>query len=476
MNTRIVSYGRATIMGFVALLGSFVTVDRASAQDPDLLAFNAQGPGQAQLDTGVIVNALLLNLGGPLPAEDITLEILLSPDTVVDETDLVIGTKVVNLVGAFTVAAFIPDSLPPGPYNFALRVLPVTGETNLTNNAVIGNQVNIFTTDLCLVGAPTSLTVGAQVDGPSPAPHSLLVGNCAATSGILIFTILEQTPAPWLDVTPSTGFAVAGLAPQSVSLLFNTQGLATGEYSTTLQFVNFGNPNDTEFFTVTLKVDDIVIEPGDLVLGTVDASGEADECVFAGLEGMKIKLKTSSQTGNIRPKVSILKREDRSLVKSWVLKHSAKKITKSTKLPENALYILRIEGDAESVGSYEIGTSMKLPKAARKYKGKIKPVPGTTEGSVTLLGLPGGTLDFAITPKSFTGPLTFTFSPPAGGSLDISSNTQSEPGGGATAADIPLDELGAYTITVDGFGADNEKVKVLISPDQPIGDGAVILP
>lgn len=473
MNLRTVSFVRAAMLGLLVLL---VSAHDANAQAPDLLAFNAQGPGQAQLDNNITVNALLLNLGGPLPAEDITLEILLSADTVVDAGDLVIGTKVVNLVGAFTVSAFIPDTVVPGPYNFALRIPPITGESDTTNNAVIGNAVNVFTTDLCLVGSPNSLTVGAKVDGPNPAPQTLMVANCAATSGILIFTVFEQTPAPWLDVTPSTGFAVAGFEPQPVTLLFNTLGLGKGEYSTTLQIVNFGNPGDTELVTVTLVVDDIVVRPGDLVLGTIDEADEADECVFSGVAGMKFKVKVEAQTGNLRPKITILDHDDRTIVQSWTLPHSSKALKKSAKLPESGKFILRIEGEGGSVGAYEVLTGLKLPPAARKQKKTLKPVAGSNEASVGILALPGGELDFSVTPKKFTGPLTVSFLPPTGGAVDISANTQSDPDGGATVTAVPLDLVGEYTITLGGFATDGEKVKLVVTPTQPVGTGAVILP
>jgi len=472
MNHCIVSIARAAVVGIVVAAAPL-----AHGQDPDLLAFNAQGPGQAQLGTNLTVNALVLSLGGALPNEDITLEILISEDTTIDGSDLVIGTKDVNVVGSFTVVCFLPESVATGPYNFALRVLPVTGETNLTNNEVLGSQVNIFDTDLCIVDTPPTLNVAATVDGPNPDPVTVLVGNCAPTSaGILVFTIFELTPAPWLDVTPSAGFVIAGFEPQPVSLLFNTAGLPTGVYSTTLQFVNFGDPGDTEFVTVNLSVDDVTVRPGDLILGTIAEGGESDEAVIEGVEGMKLKLRINAQTGNLRPKVSIIDKVTGTVIRSWVLKHKSKPIKKSTKLPATAVYTIRVEGDGGTVGAYEIATSMKLPPTAVKFKTKVKPDTGTSAGTVELLGLPGGDLDFKVKPKSFTGPLTLTFQRPTGGGLDISANTQAQQDGSTLVSDVPLDDLGTYTIGLDGFAADAEKVKITVTPTQPTGNAAVILP
>ena len=472
MSHRIVSIAFAAVVG----LGVAAAPTSAFGQAPDLLAFNAQGPGQSQLGTSLSVNALVLNLGGPLPAEDIVLEILISEDTSIEPSDLVIGTKAVNVVGAFTVPCFVPETVATGVYNIALRVLPVTGEVNTSNNEVLGSQVNIFDTDLCIVGSPNTINVASSVDGPNPDPLTVFIGNCSGSPGILVFTIFELVPAPWLNVTPSAGFSVAGSEPQPISLLFNTAGLPTGEYETTLQFVNFGDPSDTEFITIKLSVEDVTVQPGDLILGSVSEAGEVDEAVFAGVEGMKLKLKVQAQTGNLRPKITILEKETGTVVRTWVLKHSSKTVKKSTKLPGNAMYTIRVEGDAGTVGAYEIATKMKLPPTARKFKTKVKPVPGTTGGTLELLGLPGGSLDFKVKPKSFTGPLTVTFARPSGDGLDISSNTQGQADGSTIVSDVPMDELGAYEIGLDGFATDKEKVKVTVTPVQPSGDAAVILP
>lgn len=454
------------------LCASLFTTSAAHAQAPDVVAFNALGPPQTILGKTIAVNVLMVNLGGPITG-NISFEVILTEDTVIDSSDLVIGAQTEVVVGAFTVPATIPDNLTPGSYNLALRILPVIGEVNVDNNKVIGSKLEVTDVDLCLANPADIVSVGT-VDGPPPPSHVVQVLNCGSSAGILIFTVVENVP--WLTATPSTSFTVAGGAPQPVTLSFDTTGLTAGQYSTQVLFQNFQDATDFDILNVTLNVEDMTIHPGDLILGEIDEPTDADEALFPAVEGMRFKVRVASQTGNLRPVVSIWK-ESGEFVKSWTFAHSTKTVTKSTKIAETGFYRLRIEGEQDTLGDYVVQTDLKLPAAAKKFSKTVGPGVGKTTAAMEVLGLPDGLLHFSIKPKkNFTGPLTVTLRNPSGAVLDISANTQTLPNGSLDVAGVPFGDVGAYEIEIAGFGTDNEKVKVVADPSPPAGGATVLLP
>ncbi len=444
----------------------------ARAQVPDVVAFNALGPPQTILGKTIAVNVLMINLGGPLSG-DISFEVILTEDTAIDAGDLVIGAQTEAVVGAFTVPATIPDTLTPGSYNLALRVLPVAGEINLDNNEVIGSKLEVTDVNLCIANPADIVSVGT-VDGPAPPAHVVQVLNCGSSAGILIFTVVENVS--WLTATPSTSFTVAGGAPQPVMLSFDSTGLTAGQYATQVLFQNFQDSTDFEILNVTLNIEDVTIHSGDLILGEIDKANDFDEALFPAVEGMTFKVQVSSQTGNVRPVVSILT-ESGDLVKSWTFQHSTKKITKTTKLAETGFYRLRIEGEGDTLGDYIVQTRLKLPPAAKKVSKTVSPSSGKVTAAMVVLGLPDGILQFTIKPKkNFTGPLVVTLRSPDGTVLDVSANTQTLPNGTLEVQGVPFVDVGAYEIEISGFGSDAEKVKFTADPTKPGAGATVLLP
>lgn len=447
----------------------------ASAQTPDLLAFHCLGPSQASVDTATTVTVLIMNLGASYTG-DIELEVLLTDDLSIDASDLVIGTKTVSVVGAYTVSTFIPDTVPTGYYSFALRVTPVAGELEIVNNEVLGSQVILYQTDLC-VDSSADMVVGATTGGINPDPQTILVSNCGSGTSLMVFTVIETPGVPWLTVTPSTSFVSSVGSPQPVTLLFNSSGLAPGDYTTELRLQNFSVPTDYETFNVTLSVNNVSVRAGDLVLGTIDSESDADEFVFDAVAGMSFTMKVASQTGNLAPRLTILDEAD-NVVKSWDIPHTKKSVKKTKKLAASGQFKVRIEGSNGSLGTYEIKTGWSLPAAAKKRKVNLRDKTGDGAASVSVLALPGATLTFVAQPKKkkFTGPMSIAFTLPDSTSSDIGTYSQSTATGGIRAEGIPLEDWGMYGITISGFGKSKDRAKVTVTPTQPLGTSAVFLP
>ncbi|MBI4880715.1 MAG: hypothetical protein HY812_13810 [Planctomycetes bacterium] len=468
---------RTSLVLLAASVLALAAAPAASADDPppDLLALAIQGPGTALVGTVVVVNVMVVNLGGPFSG-DYSLDVFLSLDETIGPEDTVVATFSTSLIGSLTVSTNIPPDLPPDIYRWAVRIAPVPGEEVIFNNEILGGMTEVYQVDLEFDG-PAELSAACELEGAAPAPQTVYVRNTGSANGILVFTVTEYPAASWLAVTPSASFALGGGDPQPVVISFNADGLAVGEYASSLIFLNYADPLDHAIIPVTLVVGEATIDAGDLIVGEIESANDSDEALFAGVEGMRLNLGVSSYTGNVRPVVSVLT-ADLQLIKSWTIPHSAKQVKKSVKLPASGMFRLRIEGDGDSLGAYVVGTKRKLPAAAKPFHGKVKPDKATGLAQVTLLGLPVGEFGFCVEPtKGFSGTINLTLVRPGGQALDISSMAVPLANGGIEATGVTLEDLGAYTLVISGFGGNKEKVEVEVTPKQaPPGAATVLLP
>lgn len=457
-----------------ALLSAAQGAEAADAA-PDVLALSVQGPTQALVGSTVSVNTIVINLGGAFSG-DYAFDVLLSTDTTVDAGDIVTASVSSAVLGSLTVACAIPSDLTPGTYNWAMRIDPLAGETETHNNSILGGQVEVFVIDLQVSGA-SAVNAAALVGGDNPDSLALDVANAGSADGILIFTVTEYPEASWLAVNPSTSFAVAGGSAQRVTLSFDITGLAAGEYATQLIFLNFQDATDYTVLPVTLTIGEVTFLPGDELLGEIDSLGKTSEALFSAVEGMKLRIKVSSDTGNLKPVVSILD-EDGALVRSWEFRHSEKKVKKTVKLPATGVYRLRVAGADDSIGSYRISTKAILPSRAKSFTEKVKPDSGTNTAAVTLLSLAGALLDVKVTPaEKFSGAeVDLAVAAPGGSALDISGHEIRLDNGGVSATGLTLNAAGEYVLNIAGFGGDDEKVKVKVELEQELGDTTVLLP
>ncbi len=461
-----------------ALLGAaLLSVARgaeAAEAAPDVLALSVQGPTQALVGSTVSVNTIVINLGGAFSG-DYTFDVLLSADTTVDEGDIVTASVSSAVLGSLTVACAIPADLTPGVYNWAMRIDPLASEAETHNNSILGGPVEVFVVDLQVSGA-AAVNAAALVGGDDPDSFALEVSNAGSADGILIFTVTEYPEASWLTVNPSTSFAVAGGSPQRVTLSFDIAGLAAGEWATQLIFLNYQDPTDYVIIPVTLTIGEVTFLPGDDLLGEIDSLGKTSEALFTAVEGMKLRIKVSSDTGNLKPVVSILD-ADGTVIRTWEFQHSSKQVKKTVKLPATGVYRLRVAGAEDSIGTYRIVTKAILPSRAQSFTEKVKPAAGTTTATVALLSLAGGLLDVKATPANkFSAEVDLAVTAPGGAPVDMTGHEIRLDNGGVQATGLALNDAGEYVLNIAGFGGDDEKVKVKVELEQVLGDTTVLLP
>ncbi len=457
-----------TLVGFVGLVGLLALPAQGQV---DLAAAYIVGPQQVHTETNVVLTIGVASQGDPL-LEEYTAEVVLTEDEVIDALDPVIASIQSSFIGPQTILGAVPD-LPVAQYNWGLRVLRVKGELDVLDNETLGVATTLYKTDLS-VADPSPITVTVRQNDPVPAPISMTVENVGTPTGILIFAVGEITPVPWLNIEPPQSFAIAGQPGNDVSLRFDHTGLSPGVHATTLRFQNILVSTDFQDVDVTLQVDEIAFLPGHVIVGQVALPEDVDEIAFMAVAGESLKLSVQTQGGNLKPTISMI--DPLGAVEAVLkFKKSKSSTNKKVKLGMSGEYFLRIEGANGSVGGYAIKTGMKLPKQARPRQEIVK---GSGSTDVTVLCFEDSGLQWAGSPNAtFQGPLTFALMTPTGTSFDISGNAVSGSNGGLAIEGLTVDETGAYTIQVGGFGADpKEKVKVFITPAQPpLGQGTIFL-
>lgn len=453
---------------------AFLAAAPESLGQVDLDADSAYGPARVYVNTSVTVHVNVQSLGDPLVG-DYTAEVILSNDLIVDAGDTVVATLDSDFYGLQTLVASIPPTMTSGLYAWGLRILPAAGEVNLANNAVLTDPVEVARTDLALDDpSPISVFVAAS-DEEAPSA-SVLVQNEGTLTSVLIFTVVDQGPAPWLTIDPLSSFAVSGQEGNEINLFFDHSQLPPGDYSTTIRFINYNLPSDFEDLEINLTVGLAEFTPGDRIIGQISSSGDTDRIAFEAVEGMRLVLKMVTPTGKLRPRI-LLFDPDGNLEKVLRYRHSKKFVKKLAKLKKTGIYTMEISGRGDTIGAYRIKTNRKLPKRARAHRSRLASpgAGGTVDSAVRLLS--GATLDFSATPnKKFTGPLLVTFTAPGGLPYDIAPFSHIEDGV-VMVEDLQLDELGEFIIHVSGYGADpKESVKLHVLPVQsPKGRGKVYL-
>lgn len=442
---------------------TFAAGSTAGPSDPpDLFPSALIAPQKADVGTQVPVLFIVGNFGGT-PAEAHTVEILLTKDQVIDQDDLVVASVTTPLFGQISLLADIPSDLEQGFYQWAIRILPVKGETNTANNQMLGLGVEIIKIDLTLPD-PGPIVVFSRLSEPTstlPEPE-VIVTNGGTPETVLIYTSKLVTDVSWLTIDPPQNYSVSGEAPTPNKLRFDKSGLAIGTYQTTIRFQNVFDPTDFEDLPITLSIGEPKFVAGDRVQGQVSMIGDVDEIVFDGLVGMTIpfevktgggELKTlltiTDPTGNVEAKLAFQPSND-YLKKSWKLKATGE-------------YRLRIEGKNDTTGGYKIRTSRKMPTDAKPHSDVL--IPGET---IEVLALGGAVLDISAKPnQAFEGPLSVAVTTPLGELMDTAGFTTSEPGS-LLIKGVPLPTSGQYTIDLTGFGDDpNERVDVSVQPVQP---------
>jgi hypothetical protein len=477
---------RPSILSGLALSVAILAAPSASATtgplQPDYAAMFVAGPGQVYADSNVIATVTIWNLGGnPEYWNDYLAEVVLSLDNVIDPTDTVVGSFESNFVGTgYPVSCYVPWGLPDSPHYWGLRITHVF-DSDQTNNNLIGPMTNVMYTDLALED-PSPIQAFVRQNEPLLDPIAVRVNNDGTPNSILVFCVEQVDPAPWLVVDAPNSFAVGGIPGNDVFLYLDHKGLLPGTYTTYLKFINTYYPLDFEILEVTLTVGLPKFRAGDRIFGQIGAAGEQDELEFNAVEGMKLVMQVRSTSGDVKPKITVLWKENddypeftttsEHIVDVITLKHSNQLVKKVIKLPAapEGLFTLRVEGADGTSGGYIIHTKRKMPKRGNSYVQKFK---GLAEGETAIAFahlLPGGMLDFSVDPNAkFEGPLGLGVTTPSGSGINLTGYTQSMPTGDVLVEGIEGGaECGCFDLAFTGFGGGaKEKLRVLVLPYQP---------
>lgn len=450
-------------LALAAALG--LAVPAAARADVDLAAVLVNGPGQVHVGGQALVTVQTASVGDPF-AGSYTIEVLLSQDFSIDPDDPVVATLTTDLIGPQHVIADIPMDLPDVQHKWVMRILPVPGESNLTNNVAFGPATNVIKTDLELED-PDPIQVFVRASDDPPEPIAVRVNNVGTPKSILVFTVQPLTPAPWLTLDPPSSFAIGDQEGNDIFLLFDHSALEPGDYPVVLRFQNFADPDDFEDLSVTLTVGKAAFHPGHKFLGQISAPGETDEVVFHALAGERLMLEIKSRSGDLRPQLTFFD-PDGQVEKVLTLPHSKKYLHRTVKLKRSGEYTIVIGGQKGTVGGYKVKTKAKWPKKGSPHTVKIKNPSGGV-GTAEVLMLPDGILEFSVDPNAaFSGPLGVALTTPSGVQFDISANSRVTATGELVVEGVPITEVGSYSVSVFGFGGGKkEKVKVHFLPFQP---------
>lgn len=447
--------------GLLGLLGG-----AAQAAPPDLAPISVVGPGTTYTDAATLATVNVGSFGDPLVGTYL-LEILISADTAVDGSDPVVASVVTGATGSINVPVTLPPTVPTGLVHWAARISGVADEVATANNAAVGTAVMVQSLDLAIVdGGPIQFFV--RPTDVTLLAADVVVQNLGSPQSVLVFSVDALAPAPWLEITPPSSFAVGGEPAQPIQLKANYVGLVPGTYTTTLRFQSYSHAADFEDVPVTLEVGDPKFIAGDRLVGQIAVPGDADELKFDGVKGMKLRLRIGVKSGDLTPRIEVIDPQG-GVEKVLDFAAKAKGIEKIAKLKGTGEYSIRVVGQTGAqTGAYWLKTGRKLPKAAlARIKKVTDPGSGIAEVEVRLL--PKATLDFAVDPNaSFAGTVALGFSTSTGTALDILANTLPGSGDEIRVEDVEIATVGDYRIDVAGFGpSPKAKAKVHIAPVQP---------
>jgi len=354
------------------------------------------------------------------------------------------------------------------------------GNIELVFHDTVASTIRNAVLNSCLEPAPPDdelcvdqpLGIHTELDPliSTQAIATVTLGNCGDSGAILSFTATLTTPAPWLTLSAWTG--TAGPSPTPVSLIHDATGLDRGLHSTVVHFENDADPADFVDLPVTLLVLAPSFIAGDLLTGAVDSAGDVDRAGLEGLKKLKLKLRIDHGAGSAPLTVELLDWMDQE-VATWTVK-PGEVVRKKRKLPETGSYTLRVSGSGSAAGAFSIQTGARFPgKARRQVLKKVRPIPEGNYADVRLQALSGATLSVEVRPRaSVQGPLLLMLFGPGDSPIDLAGQVA---GDGLSFSGVSLPETGAYRLRISGFQSAAEKVKVIITPDQPAGGGSLVI-
>jgi len=214
----------------------FITV-----KEVDLIVTSVSGPTSAGLGDQIAVTTIVKNQGSGDSGGFYT-SIYLSADPTINTNDIAVTTFYVSplLAGAqqtYTVNPVIPSTVTPGTYYIGAiaDTSNAIGESNKTNNALVGNQISIVSkVDLVItsVSGPTSASPGQKVTFAATVKN-----QGSASAGQFYVTVYLSTDSNITidDVAMGSGFVLGLAASAQQTLTINSMipaNLAPGVYTT----------------------------------------------------------------------------------------------------------------------------------------------------------------------------------------------------------------------------------------------------
>ncbi len=123
----------------------------------DLVAVAVSGPANAVAGASVSLSRTITNTGTPFSGSFV-IDYVLSADTVITTSDLVVKSITTSTFGTATDSFTLPTSTPDGVWYWGLRVHAIAGESSTSNNVKAGNSVEVSQ-------PPHRFPLGCQVFG-----------------------------------------------------------------------------------------------------------------------------------------------------------------------------------------------------------------------------------------------------------------------------------------------------------------------
>lgn len=425
---------------------------------PDLIAMSIEGPDQALATTQIVVH-FEVAAKASLPIDPYTVEVVLSADAVVSADDIVVLSQTGTEVGVFAVPVLLPD-VPAGFYCFGLRIDPVPDEPDTSDNDVIGPPTQIAVVDLVVDDDPMVVFVRAN-DAEAPAA-SVVVTNGGSPGSVLFYTV--ECDAAFVEIPSAQGFAVADEPGNEMPILIHHQGLPIGDHETIVVVRNLLHPKEQREIPLTVSVGDAKFNAGDRIHGLISTPGDSDEIVFDAVEGMTLRIKARTSSGDIKPILTLVD-PDGEIEQVVKLQHVDFFVKKPLTVKKSGEYRLVISGAGDTFGNYKVKTGRTLSKKAQPRTIEVT----DSLQDVQVHALAGATLSFTVSPSAaFTGPAAVELSSPTGGLFDLTANAVLDGTGKILVEGLVLEEAGVYSIRVLGFaGGAEESAQVHVVPVQP---------